>query len=423
MEKKIMTFALIMMAIISQAQTLEECQQAAKKNYPCIKKYDLIDQTTELTVKNIKKGWLPHFTASAQATYQSEVASWPQSMQGMFQQMGLKMKGLTKEQYKVGIELQQTIYDGGIISNQSQIVQQEGKIQAAQNESDLYQVRKRINEMYFSLLLLDEQIKLNENLNALLLSSEDKLAAWVKVGTASISDFDNVKAERLSTEQQMANLKSQRKILQHVLSTFCGIEVSQPQKPSILHSTISTNNRPELRIFDNQLKLTEIQERALNAQLRPKFGLFAQGYYGYPGLNLFEDMMSNKWRLNGIVGLKLSWNIGALYTRKNDKEKLKKQRAMIENIRDVFLFNNNIEQIQQTENISRYHSLMQSDDEIIVLRTNVRKAAESKLTHGIIDVNSLLREIYNENSAKTQRAIHEIEMLQEMYNLKYTNNE
>ena len=423
MEKKIMTFALIMMAIISQAQTLEECQQAAKKNYPCIKKYDLIDQTTELTVKNIKKGWLPHITASAQTTYQSEVASWPQSMQGMFQQMGLKMKGLTKEQYKVGIELQQTIYDGGIISNQSQIAQQEGKIQAAQNESDLYQVRKRINEMYFSLLLLDEQIKLNENLNALLLSSENKLAAWVKVGTASISDFDNVKAERLSTEQQMANLKSQRKILQHVLSTFCGIEVSQPQKPSILHSTISTNNRPELRIFDNQLKLTEIQERALNAELRPKFGLFAQGYYGYPGLNIFEDMMSNKWRLNGIVGLKLSWNIGALYTRKNDKEKLKKQRAMIENIRDVFLFNNNIEQIQQTENISRYHSLMQSDDEIIVLRTNVRKAAESKLTHGIIDVNSLLREIYNENSAKTQRAIHEIEMLQEMYNLKYTNNE
>ena len=423
MEKKIMTFALIMMAIISQAQTLEECQQAAKKNYPCIKKYDLIDQTTELTVKNIKKGWLPHFTASAQATYQSEVASWPQSMQGMFQQMGLKMKGLTKEQYKVGIELQQTIYDGGIISNQSQIAQQEGKIQAAQNESDLYQMRKRINEMYFSLLLLDEQIKLNENLNALLLSSENKLAAWVKVGTASISDFDNVKAERLSTEQQMANLKSQRKILQHVLSTFCGIEVSHPQKPSILHSTISTNNRPELRIFDNQLKLTEIQERALNAQLRPKFGLFAQGYYGYPGLNIFEDMMSNKWRLNGIVGLKLSWNIGALYTRKNDKEKLKKQRAMIENTRDVFLFNNNIEQIQQTENISRYHSLMQSDDEIIVLRTNVRKAAESKLTHGIIDVNSLLREIYNENSAKTQRAIHEIEMLQEMYNLKYTNNE
>lgn len=423
MEKKIMTFALIMIAIISQAQTLEECQQAAKKNYPCIKKYDLIYQTTELTVKNIKKRWLPHFTASAQTTYQSEVASWPQSMQGMFQQMGLKMKGLTKEQYKVGIELQQTIYDGGIISNQSQIAQQEGKIQAAQNESDLYQVRKRINEMYFSLLLLDEQIKLNENLNALLLSSENKLAAWVKVGTASISDFDNVKAERLSTEQQMANLKSQRKILQHVLSTFCGIEVSQLQKPSILHSTISTNNRPELSIFDNQLKLTEIQERALNAQLRPKFGLFAQGYYGYPGLNIFEDMMSNKWRLNGIVGLKLSWNIGALYTRKNDKEKLKKQRAMIENTRDVFLFNNNIEQIQQTENISRHRSLMQSDDEIIVLRTNVRKAAESKLTHGIIDVNSLLREIYNENSAKTQRAIHEIEMLQEMYNLKYTNNE
>ena len=412
-----------MLASVVQAQTLEECQQAAEKNYPVIKQYGLIAQTTELTVKNIQKGWLPQITASAQATYQSDVVSWPENIQRMYQQMGLNMKGLSKDQYKIGIDLQQIIYDGGAIGSQRSIARQEGKVQEAQTEANLYQVRKRVNEMYFSLLLLDEQIRLNDDVKALLLSSEKKLAAMVKGGTAATSDFDNVKAERLSVAQQNESLKSQRQMLQRMLSVFCGIEASNPEKPAAVEVSASASNRPEIRLFDNQLKLAEVQEKALDTKLRPTLGLYAQGYYGYPGLNMFEDMISRKWSLNGIVGIKLSWNIGALYTHKNDKAKLKAQRELIENAREVFLFNNNMEQIQQTENVSRYRTMMQGDDEIIALRTNVRKAAESKLAHGIIDVNSLLREINNENAAKTQQAIHEIDMLKEMYNLKYTNNE
>ena len=178
-----------------------------------------------------------------------------------------------------------------------------------------------------------------------------------------------------------------------------------------------------MKLYDNQLQLANEQEKALNAQLIPHLGLFAQGYYGYPGLNLFEDMMHQKWSLNGIVGVKMSWNIGAFYTHKNDKAKLKLQREQIENAREVFLFNNHLDGIQYRENIKRYRNMMQCDDEIIDLRTHIRKASESKLAHGIIDVNSLLREINNENAAKTQQAIHEIDMLKEMYNLKFTNNE
>ena len=412
-----------MLASVVQAQTLEECQQAAEKNYPIIKQYGLIAQTTELTVKNIQKGWLPQITASAQATYQSDVVSWPENMQRMYQQMGLNMKGLTKDQYKIGVDLQQVIYDGGAIGCQRSIARQEGKVQEAQTEANLYQVRKRVNEMYFSLLLLDEQIRLNDDVKALLLSSEKKLVAMVKGGTAATSDFDNVKAERLSVAQQNESLKSQRQMLQRMLSVFCGIEISNPEKPAAVEASASASNRPEIRLFDNQLKLAEVQEKALDTKLRPTLGLYAQGYYGYPGLNMFEDMISRKWSLNGIVGIKLSWNVGALYTHKNDKAKLKVQRELIENAREVFLFNNNMEQIQQTENIERFKTMMQGDEEIITLRTNVRKAAESKLVHGIIDVNSLLREINNENAAKTQQAIHEIDMLKEMYALKYTNNE
>ena len=423
MKKIMISLALIMLSSVSQAQTLEECQQAAEKNYPLIKQYGLIAKTTQLTVKNIQKGWLPQLTASAQATYQSAVTAWPESMQSMYQQMGLNMKGLSKDQYKIGIDLQQTIYDGGAISSQRNIAQQEGKVQEVQTETNLYQVRRHVNEMYFSLLLLNEQIQLNEDVKTLLLSSEKKLSAMVKGGTAATSDLDNVRAERLSIEQQNENLKQQKQMLQRMLSVFCGLEVNNTQKPAPVQIASSVNNRPEMRLYNSQLELTKAKEKALDTQLRPKLGLFAQGFYGYPGLNMFEDMMNRKWSLNGIVGIKLSWNVSALYTRKNDKARLSAQREMIENAREVFLFNNKLEEIQQNENINRYQTMMKSDDEIIALRTNVRKAAESKLTHGIIDVISLLREINNENAAKTQQSIHEIDMLKEMYNLKYTNNE
>ena len=423
MKKKIISFALIMMATAIQAQTLEECQLAAEKNYPMIKQYDLISQTTQLTVKNIMKGWLPQIAIAAQATYQSDVTSWPESMKATLQQLGINMKGLSKDQYKVGIDLQQTIYDGGTISSLRSIARQEEKVQKAQVETNLYQVRKRINEMYFSLLLLNEQIKLNDDVKALLLSSEKKLASMLKGGTLATSDFENIKAERLSVEQQNESLKSQQQMLQHLLSTFCGIKVSNVQKPAPFETTISTNKRPEMLLFDNQLQLSSIKEKALNSQVRPKLGIFAQGFYGYPGLNMFEDMMNRKWSLNGMVGVKLSWNVGALYSLKNDKAKLRLQREMTENAREIFLFNNQLEEIQQNENIKRYHTMKQADDEIIMLRTNIRKAAESKLSHGIIDINNLLREINNENAAKIQQTIHDIEMLKEMYNLKYTNNE
>ena len=423
MKKKIISFALIMMATAIQAQTLEECQLAAEKNYPMIKQYDLISQTTQLTVRNIQKGWLPQIAIAAQATYQSDVTSWPESMKGTFQQLGINMKGLSKDQYKVGIDLQQTIYDGGTISSLRSVARQEEKVQKAQVETNLYQVRKRVNEMYFSLLLLNEQIKLNDDVKALLLSSEKKLANMLKGGTIATSDFENIRAERLSVEQQNESLKSQQQMLQHLLSTFCGIKVSNVQKPAPFETTISTNKRPEMLLFDNQLQLSSIKEKALNSQVRPKLGIFAQGFYGYPGLNMFEDMMNRKWSLNGIIGVKLSWNVGALYSLKNDKAKLRLQREMTENAREIFLFNNQLEEIQQNENIKRYHTMKQTDDEIIMLRTNIRKAAESKLSHGIIDINNLLREINNENAAKIQQTIHDIEMLKEMYNLKYTNNE
>lgn len=413
---------LALLPLMLVAQSLEECQRAAEQNYPLIRQYDLIEKTTDLTVSNIMKGWLPQVSASAQATYQSDVASFPDRMQALYDQIGLEMKGLKKDQYRVGIDISQTVYDGGAISSQAAIAREQGRVQAAQNEVNLYQVRQRVNEIYFALLLLEDQIRLNGDLQELLAGSEKKLASMEKGGIAAVSDYQNVKAERLNVVQQGVNLASQQRMLCTMLSTLCGIEVNDVQKPPVVE--IGTgNNRPEMRLFDSQLRLADAQEKALNAAMLPKLGVFAQGFYGYPGYNMFEDMMRHEMSLNGMVGARLTWNIGALYTRKNDKAKLQLQRELTESNRDAFLFNSNLEQLQLTEEIARYRQLMADDDEIISLRSSVRKAAESKLSHGIIDVNDLVREINQENAAKVQRSMHEIQMLKKIYDNKFATNQ
>lgn len=408
-------------AMALRGQTLSECQQAAQQNYPLIERFDLIGKTTAYTLDNIQKGWLPQVSATAQATLQSDVASWPDNMKPMLLQMGVDFRGLKRDQYRIGVDVSQTVYDGGSIKNQKEMARLQGKVEAAENEVNLYAVRKRVNELYFSLLLIDSRISLNKDLQEVFIANERKLASMLKEGTAAESDFNSVKAERLNVEQQTTNLTAQRNTLKMLLSALCGIEVEKPIMPD--ETDISDrNNRPELRLIDTQLMLADAKEKMLDSQLLPRLSVFASGFYGYPGYNMFDDMMNRRWSLNGIIGTRLTWNIGALYTRKNDKAKIRLQREEAENLRSVFLFNNNIDRLQQSENIKRYKTLMESDMEIINLRSSVRRAAESKLSHGIIDVNDLVKEINNENAARLQLSIHKIEMLKEMYDLNFTTN-
>lgn len=422
MTKKMTLLLVSLVAVAAVAQTpLATCQQAAQANYPLIKQRDLIARTTDYTVENLRKGWLPQVSFTAQATLQSDVTAWPDEMREMMSQRGVEIAGLKKDQYRIGLDVNQNVWDGGMISSQTAVARERGNVQAAQTEVDLYAVRRRVNEMYFSLLLLDEQLQLNADHQSLLASSEKKLASLYAGGVVAESDYNTIRAERLVVEQQRTSLVAQRNAVALMLSELCGITVTQVCKPPMVEVS-GENHRPELQLVDAQLRLADAQERVLNAALMPRLSVFAQGYYGYPGYNMFEDMMRRKFSLNGMVGARLTWNIGALYTRRADKAKLQLQRDQAENSREVFLLNNRLDIVQQDENIARYRQLMKSDDEIIALRARVRESAESKLSHGIIDVNDLVKEINNEQAARVQRTVHEIELLKQMYDKKIAIN-
>ena len=414
----------MLLPILAQAQTvtLDECQRLAQENYPLIKQYDLIRQTTDYSVSNISKGWLPQISATAQASYQSDVMTLPDPLQAMLGQQGYAVKGLRKDQYRIGIDLNQTVYDGGLISGQKNVARLEGEVQTAQTTTNLYAIRQRVNDLYFGILLLEEKIRLNKDLQTLLQSNLDKLHSMLSNGIAMQSDVNTVMAEKLKAEQQATELASSRKSLLDMLAVFIGKSITNLTIPQDVMVQTMENNRPELRLFDTQIELANAQERLLNARLLPKLSVFAQGYYGYPGYDMFDAMFNRDWKLNGMIGVRLSWNIGALYTRKNDRAKLNTHRGLVESARETFLFNNHLTEIQQSNGIAKYRQMIKDDQEIVALRSDVRWSAESRLEHGIIDTNNLLQEITRENQSRIDLSTHTILMLKESYDLKYTTN-
>lgn len=409
-------------AVSLQAQSLAECQKLAEQNYPLIRKYDLISQTSQYTVQNLNRGWLPQLSLSAQATLQSDVVSLPDVLQNMMTAQGFDVKGLKKDQYKIALDLQQVIYDGGAISSQKEVARRQSEVQAAQNEVSLYQIRERINDLYFGYLLTREHIELNNSSLHLLNNNIERLQNLLDNGVAMQCDVNTLKAEALTAEQRKTELESSATALQQMLSLFCGKDVTptdQLDGSTGIASASSFDDRPELKLLDSQSSLLSAQRHALNSQILPKVSLFAQGFYGYPGYNMYEDMFSHDWSLNGMVGIRLNWNLSSFYTRSGDIHKLRLQEEQLQNARDVFNFNTNLQQTQEQLYSEKSRKLLQQDDEIIQLRQSVREATEAKLENGIIDTNTLLQEITREESARLSKLQHQIEFAQHQAELQY----
>jgi outer membrane protein TolC len=425
--RAILGVAVMLLSVSADAQlTLDECQQMASDNYPLLQKYDLVRQTTEYTIKNIQRGYWPQLSLGGQVSYQSEVTDLPDVLSHLLSESSPNYKGMAKDQYQIALDLNQVIWDGGHIKARRDLAASDAEVQVAQADVEMYAIRSRVNELFFGILLLDEKIRLNETLQTLLLDNCRMLETRKMHGTAMESDVDVMRAEYLEARQDLTALRSMRKSYRQMLAIFIGKDTASVinlQKPAASLPQTFDNRRPELNLYAMQMQQTEAQSRLLNVGLRPKLSLFAQGVYGYPGYDMFDSMFDHDLKLNGIVGIRFSWNIGRLYTFKTDKHKLELTRKQIETAREIFLFNNNLQSVREREAVNQYHQMMEEDSDIIRLRTSVRQAAEAKLQHGVIGVNDLLQEITKENRARIDHSLHEMEMLKNIYELKHTINQ
>jgi outer membrane protein TolC len=422
MKRKVWIGSIILMLCFAPLSgiTLDSCRIKARNNYPLIKQYGLIEKTRDYNLSTVSKAWLPQVTLGMKATYQSDVTEIPASLGNAISAITgqpFSMPSLDKDQYQAAVEVNQLIWDGGIISSQKRSMEASAEIDKQKTEIDLYALNERIHQLYFGIMLLNEQIVLQYILLDELTANHKKVQSLVENGVALPSDADAVKVEMIQTRQRIYDLLSTQKNYCLILSAFTGLVIDEktPLEKPVVNEPVEANNyRPELKLFAAQQLLLSNQEKALHASNFPKISAFVQGGYGRPGLNMFTTDFSPFY----IGGIRLSWNLSNFYSLKSNLGKIELNRQQIDVMKETFLFNNTLERNQYQTEVNKLRENLKSDDEIISLRRNIKLAAEARLSNGTITVTDLLREINSEHIALQQKALHEIQLLMAIYQLK-----
>jgi outer membrane protein TolC len=392
--------------------SLQKAYELAQQNYPLIKQRALIKQTSDYSVDNLGKGFLPQVFFSGQATYQSAVTepNLPGTAPGTIVQI------LDKDQYKLLADVNQLIYDGGAIKQQKNIQGLSDDVEQQKIEVELYKLKERINQVFLGVLYLDEQLKQVDLIKADLDNGIKRVEAQVNNGVAFKSNLNVLKAELLKTDQRAIELKSSRKGYIDVLSLFINQQLPENTKlerPFTDGSVLSNDiQRPELKLYSTQEKLLGSQFNFVDSRNRPKASLFFQGGYGRPGLNFFK----NDFDFFYTTGIRLNWSIGGLYTEKKEKKILELNLKTIDIQKEVFLFNTNTQLKQQQSEVEKLQKLIATDDEIIDLRIKVKDAARAQLENGVITANDYLREVNAEDQARQTLISHQIQLLQALIN-------
>jgi outer membrane protein TolC len=426
MKKILLAFCLAGFALLGNAQqiTLDECLKLARENYPEIRKYDLIRQSAGYTVSNANMAWVPQVSLSGQATWQNKVPALPDALTGILEQNGLDIPGLQKDQYRVQVDVSQVIWDGGMTKANNELTKANAEADVLSTDVDLYDIDGRVEDLYFGALLLDEKLRQTESTIKLLQVNLDKINSLYSNGEAMKSDADAVEAQLLSVNQQKTQIEASRESYRKMLEIFIGksLDSAELVLPEAEVPLYSEPARKELDLIDAKVRALDAQEKVVKASTMPQFGFFAQGYYGYPGMDYFNSMLNDDWSWNAILGVRMTWNFGNFYTKKNSLRKIQSSRMQAEVQRDVFIFNNRLQASQETDDIQRLRKTIEYDDKIVELRTSVRKAAESKLRNGIIDTTDLLGKITDESNAISDRDARKIELVKSIYELKHTVN-
>lgn len=383
---------------------LEEAQARAAANYPLLRQKALVQQQAQIGVANLQKNYLPQLSFGAQATYQSEVTQLPIKLPN------INVDPLSKDQYRALLDINQLIYDGGVIKQQQSLQRMSEQVAAQQVEVEMQKLRERINQIYLGALLLEYQLGQTAIVEKDLQAGLNRIKAQVSNGTAVKAAQASLEAELIRNQQRAIELRYNKQGLLDVLSVWMGESTGvqyQLQKPAqeIVAAAIS---RPELRYFMLQDSVYQLQAKLVEQKTAPKLSAFAQGGYGRPGLN----MLKNEFAFFYTTGFRLQWSISNLYTNKQEKELTRISSRMNEVQKDQFMLQTNAALRQQLAEVNKYKQLLATDQQLIGLRVKVKETAAAQLENGLITPADYVREVQAEDQARQNALIHEMQLLQ-----------
>ena len=392
---------------LAQEVTINQVYQWAKENYPVFQQKELLKQRTKLQINSTRKAYLPNVSLNGQATYQTDVTKIP------FQLPNMPIDEMSKDQYKIVGEVKQLIYDGGEIQNKVEQLQLQELLQAQEVEINLYNLRTRISDLYFGILLIDKHLiqitYLEENIQTAL----DKAEVALENGITFKSSVNELKAELINSQQQRIDIAYNRKSLLTMLSELTGQSLNE--STVFLMPQISAmefeNQRPELELLDLRKQLLETEKKKIEQHWHPQVSAFVQGGYGRPGLNMLDD----DFQAFAIGGVRFIMPLRGFYTIKNEIEMLKIQSDWLDTEKDTFLLNTKISEEKEKSEVEKYEKMIEKDREIIDLRKDVLASAEAQLQNGVITSHEYINKLNATYLAEITRDLHEIQKLKAYY--------
>lgn len=392
--------------------TLEDCYKKARENYPLLQQMELIKKTSDFSLSNASKGYLPQINIYGQASYQSAVTELPISLPNT------TIPKVSKDQYKLYGEVVEPLTDLLQVHRQQELIKANQAVEEQRTETEIFKLKDRINQLYFGILILNAQLAQVHLLHEDIQHALDKVNIAIANKTALATNADMLSAELLKVQQQRINLIATRAGFEQMLSVFIGEKISESTMFETPQAQLEQRemNRPELRLYDLQRKVFDAQNELITQKLLPHFFLFFQGGYGWPALNF----LSNDFDPYYLTGLRLNWNLSAFYTSKNERKVLKLGQRSLDVQQEVFLFNSNIALSQQDQEIDKYKQLLASDDKIVVLRRMVKATAEKQLEYGAISAIDYLSYLNALDQAQQNQALHRMQLLLAQYNYQNT---
>jgi len=396
--------------------TIDSCYAKARRNYPMVKQFGLIEKTKNYSLDNISKGYLPQVNVGGYATYQSDVTQ-PTLNSNLPGTLPL-FETVSKDQYKIYGEVVQPITDLFTLSNQKDLVEKNAGVEAQKLEVELYKLHERIDQVFFGILMIDQQIVQTTLLKNDIQAGIDKTNAAIANGVSLKSNLYLLQAEMLKVDQRTTELNAARKSYTDILSLFIAEPVTEStiiQKPPMPKFS-SEITRPELEMYDRQKQVFDIQGNIVNARNLPRFSLFLQSGMGRPALN----MLSNDFDFFYIGGLRLNWSLTSFYTLRKDKEILGFNQNTMDIQKETFLFNTSLAVKQQFNEVAKIEALIHTDFEIIKLRESIKNTAQSQLANGVISATDYVSFVNAEDQARQNLLLHQTQLLMVLYNNQTT---
>ncbi len=404
--------------------TIEMCYELARENYPLVRQYDLIGVTEQFTLKNAYTHYFPQVSISGKATYQTDVISYPFTLPDQ------DLPILSRDQYQAMVELSQMLWDGGEIAANRRDIRAKSDIERAEYEVNMYSLRERVNGLFFGILLIREQISQVNIVLETYLNNQEKIRSCLENGVANQTDLDMIEVELISNRQQKVKLETLMDAYLKMLSLMLGVQIRDSDElvkpvPDALNDSEKMFALLNAEIMRPELKVFEARERQIGTQWdywmasgMPKVKLFIKGAYGRPTMNILSD----KFGPFAYGGITFQWNISELYYLSLGKHVISSSKTQIDNGRQTFLFNINLQSEQQAAEIQRYRKIMSDDDMVITLREKVRKATEVGVINGTKSTSDLITEVNKEQIARQEKIVHEMELIKAIYELKTIKN-